>query len=221
MPRSDLKVDKDTTHIVRQGDCFTSIAYTYGFFWETLWNLAENSDLRNKRKNANVLMPGDEVFIPAPRLKEESRATEATHKFLVQRVASNFRLRLLAEGQPRSGLHYTCTIDGSRRLIGGTTDSDGLLSFSISPDASYGVLRVIDGQIIEEYRLLFGHLNPVADISGVQQRLHNLGYSCDETGELDDQTEAAIALFRLEQNLRQSESADNALRDALLNAHGC
>jgi hypothetical protein len=28
-----------TTHQVQQGECLVSIAESYGFFWETLWNL--------------------------------------------------------------------------------------------------------------------------------------------------------------------------------------
>ena len=30
----------------------SSIAYSRGFFWETLWNLSENADLKNERKKS-------------------------------------------------------------------------------------------------------------------------------------------------------------------------
>ena len=55
-------------HIVEPGDCMASIGEQYGFHWETLWDLAENADLKKNRKNPNVLFEGDEVTIPDKRL---------------------------------------------------------------------------------------------------------------------------------------------------------
>jgi hypothetical protein len=41
-----------------------SIAAESGFSWEFLWARPQNQQLRALRKNPNVLMEGDEVFIP-------------------------------------------------------------------------------------------------------------------------------------------------------------
>ena len=43
-------------HEVKQGDCMASIADEYGFFWKTIWHLAENSELRRKRTDPYVLL---------------------------------------------------------------------------------------------------------------------------------------------------------------------
>ncbi|MEY2429487.1 MAG: hypothetical protein QOJ40_2372, partial [Verrucomicrobiota bacterium] len=43
---------------VKDGDCLSSIAFSKGFFWETLWNHGDNSALKSKRKDPNVLSPG-------------------------------------------------------------------------------------------------------------------------------------------------------------------
>lgn len=50
-------------HLVKQGECLSSIAAQYRFAWEQLWNLPQNRELRLKRKNPNILFPGDGRFL--------------------------------------------------------------------------------------------------------------------------------------------------------------
>jgi len=82
-------------YIVKQGDSVESIAYDHGFFWEVLWNDPQNAELKRLRKDPNVLLPGDIVFIPDLRVKEESGATEQRHQFRVKGVPAKLRLRIL------------------------------------------------------------------------------------------------------------------------------
>jgi hypothetical protein len=207
----------DKAHTVQSGECMTSIAAMYGFHWQTLWNLPENSDLKNKRKNPNVLMPGDTVMVPDLRMKQLDAATDAKHIYERLGIPSKFRMRLLSDGDPRTGVSFTCAIDG--KLLQGKTDSDGVLTFPIPPKARTGHL-VILGEEVEEYNLTFGELNPLDDITGVQQRLSNLGYACHVTGENDEQTRDAVSSFRAENDLAESEEIDDDLRSALLKVHG-
>ena len=60
---------------VKQGDCISSIAFEHGFFGDTIWNHPNNKDLKTKRQDPNILMPGDMVFVPDKRLKEVSEST--------------------------------------------------------------------------------------------------------------------------------------------------
>lgn len=80
---------------VKDGDCLSSIAFSKGFFWETLWNHGDNSSLKSKRKDPNVLNPGDVVHIPDLTLNEESCATEAEHKFKLKGVPAKLKIKLL------------------------------------------------------------------------------------------------------------------------------
>src|SRR5271157_624781 len=115
---------------VQAGDCMSSIAYEHGFFWQTLWNDSSNAELKAKRKNPNVLLPGDVVHIPDLTVKQESGATEQQHKFMLKAVPEKLRMTLRDhKHQPRPNLDYIITIDGNSRR--GCTDGNGELVESI------------------------------------------------------------------------------------------
>lgn len=84
---------------IRLGDCINSVAYENGFYWETLWNLPENSELKKERKDPNILKVDDIVHIPDIRVKEISKSTEQTHNFRIKGKVK-FRLRILEERLP-------------------------------------------------------------------------------------------------------------------------
>jgi N-acetylmuramoyl-L-alanine amidase len=172
-----------------------SIAYEHGFHGDTLWNDPANASLKNARQNANVLLDGDHVIIPPLRVRQEPGATEKRHRFCLKGVPCKLRLRLLGcDGKPRSGLAYMLDIDG-QLLYQGKTDSDGRIVHSIPPNAPRGRLLLQDGA--EQYNLALGHVDPIDQLTGVQGRLHNLGFDCGAIdGVKGPKTEAAIREFQ-------------------------
>jgi len=82
-------------HTVAQGECLSSIAAQAGFTVDTLWNLPQNAQLKQLRKDPNVLYPNDVVFIPDKRLKEIPSATEKRHPFVKKGSAAKLKIRLL------------------------------------------------------------------------------------------------------------------------------
>lgn len=82
---------------VQPGDCIESIAFNHGLFWETIWNHPNNQPLRAARDSPNVLLPGDKVFVPEIRTKEEPGATEQLHRFRRCGVPGILRLRIMGE----------------------------------------------------------------------------------------------------------------------------
>lgn len=203
-------------HTVEQGECVGSVAYQRGFFWETIWNHASNSQLKQLRRDPNVLQPGDVLFIPERQEKQENGQTEMRHRFRRRGTPSRLRVRLLWDGQPRAHLAYVIDVDG--QLLEGETDADGWLDHSIPPDARSGRLILHYGA--EEYPFQLGSVDPVGSTSGVQQRLRNLGlYGGSTDGQMNDETRGAVAAFQARENLQATGEVDDATRDALRRAH--
>lgn len=202
--------------IVGPGDTISSLAKENGHFWKTIWDHGENAGLRSKRKDPNVLSPGDEVFVPDIEIKEEARATNQRHKFKLKGEECKLKMTLLMMGEPRANEAYVLNIDG--KLIRGTTGGDGLLEQVIPADAKSGKLILSGGQ--EEYDIRIGHLNPIDDLSGVQQRLNNLGFSCGaEDGEMNDALSAAIESFQNRYHLPVTGQPDAATKAKLEQLH--
>jgi Putative peptidoglycan binding domain/LysM domain len=136
-------------YTVQQGDCMSSIAFENGFLWKTLWSLPENAALKAKRKNPNVLMPGDVVYIPDLRVKQEPRPTDARHQFVKRGVPEKLHVRLLDYNhEPRPNVDYIIVIDGVLRK--GKTDGSGRITEPIAPNAkkaklTYPAPQAVDG----------------------------------------------------------------------------
>ena len=207
-------------YTVAQGDCIESIAQKHGHFWETLWDHPDNADLKKQRKDPNVLLPGDVVFVPEKRAKDESGGTGERHRFRRKGVPSMLRIVVRVADEPRANQPYTLVIDGEQ--FTGTTDSEGLVEQAIPPDAKSG--KLILGPLGEqdEYELSLGCVDPVTEISGVQGRLDNLGFDCGPAdGELNDKTKVALKEFQEKYELPVTGEPDEATRKKLEEVHGC
>lgn len=196
---------------VKEGDCISSIAFEYGFFPDTIWSHSNNATLKEKRKDPNVLMQGDVVFVPDKRLKEVSEATNQVHKFRVKNCPAKLSLRLLFNGEPRRSEAYTLDIDGN--ITNGATDSDGNIKISIPPNAKRGKLVVGTNERKMEYNLKLGQLDPIDKISGVQSRLNNLGFNCGRVdGVLNPETKEALQAFQVSVGLPPTGELDAATK---------
>ena len=208
-------------YIVKQGDCMNSIAAETGFFWNTLWSHEANRNLRESRQDPNVLMEGDQVFIPDKRKRDEACAPTMRHTFQLKGVPCRLNLRLLdSSSKPRAGLNYTLVVDGA--TMRGTTPADGLITKIVAPNANKAELTVTTPDGDEKYTLNLAYLNPVEYASGVQARLKNLGFFKPAiSGEYDDDTAEGIRKFQHQNGLPETGQPDDATKQALKQAHGC
>ena len=205
-------------HVVKQGECLSSISLQYGLNWKTIWSDPNNAQLRQARNNPNVLLPGDAVFIPDKRSRVEKGATEKRHQFKKLGVPAQVRLKFMAWDQPRANERYVLIIDG--HIFSGTTDADGRINLTIPPDAQTGLLTFGDDE--QPIQIHFGHIDPVEEITGVQHRLRNLGFKCDDPdGELGPETRSAIREFQKKHRSTVTGEPDEATRRRLIEIHGC
>lgn len=124
-------------HKVVRGDCISSLSVEHGLLWQTIWEHPENAELRSLRKEPNILMEGDEVFIPEREGGVHSGATEKRHKFRWKNAPAMLRVRVLRAGKAVADTKYTLVIDGAMRT--GTTTGEGAVPStrtSGSPSAS-------------------------------------------------------------------------------------
>jgi hypothetical protein len=218
-------------HVVRQGECLSSIAADYGFVdWRTVYEHPDNADFRALRPNPNLIYPGDRIVIPDRREKEESGDTEQRHRFVRRGARHRLKVRVQdLEGEPIAGAPYRLLVDGKR--YEGNTAGDGMVEQVISPQARYGELTVWPtaapsdtdpGPACLTWTLALGHLDPVEELTGVQARLNNLGF---ESGPVDGImgpiTRSAVRRFQEKHALLVDGIPGPQTQGKLVEVYGC
>ena len=206
------------SHTVRQGECFSSIAFEHGFFASTLWKHADNKTLRRKRGQMNLLSEGDVVSIPDLEQRTKQCATGSSHKFRRKGVPAVLRLRVQELGEPIANAPFELHLDGE--ILKGETDDNGDLEIGIPPSATRGRLLVGEGDSAREYELDLGHIDPIEELTGVQGRLANLGF---DPGPIDGvagpKLKAAIERFQALNDLEVTGEVDDTTRSELEAQH--
>jgi N-acetylmuramoyl-L-alanine amidase len=203
-------------HEVKDQDCISSIAASYGHFWETVWEDDHNAELKELRKDPNVLLRGDRVLIPDLRPREETCATDQHHTFVRRGVPAFLRLFLKSGSEPRRNLRYVLLVDGSSHE--GTTNEEGCICVPIPPEARDGLLTVFEDQTRQSYVLRLGAMDPVTELSGAAKRLRNLGFFIES--ESEEGLAPAVREFQVQQNLEVTGRLDASTREALEREHG-
>jgi hypothetical protein len=212
-------------HVVQQGECLASIAARYGLgSWKVLFDDPDNAPLKEKKRDPFALLPGDEVMVRDPKPKTVSLPSAASHRVTisVQKTMVNLRLEL-EDGKPIAGKAYVLTV-GAQRFEGKTT-GDGRVELELPASARDATLAVLmEGDPRGErhvWSVQLGHLNPADAVSGVKQRLNNLGFFA---GAPDENADEALALavrgFQDFMGLEVTGAVDDVTRAKLVEAHG-
>jgi N-acetylmuramoyl-L-alanine amidase len=208
-------------HVVRTGECVSCIAKQSGHYWESLWHDPANQELRDVRKDPNVLLVGDMVTVPPIRPKSEPGASEMRHRFVRRGEPSKLRMQVMRDHEPLANQPYELIIDDDQTRKG-TTDPEGKLEVPIPGDAKRGVLWV--GEEPKRYRYLvqLGAVQPNESIDGVKQRLKNLGYFAGTINRtVDDEMRTALKAFQEKNGMPVTGELDDATRQRIKEAHGC
>lgn len=206
---------------VKSGECLSSIAKKTGRLWQTIWEHEANAELRETRKDPNVLATGDRLAIPPLRQRSEPGETEKRHRFVRIGQPTIFQLRLAHNGKPLANRTFTIKYDDDCEPFASATNNEGFLRCPMPSDARTGKLLVGKGEEQREYRLNFGKLEPVEHLIGVQQRLRNLGfYDGPDKSELDAKLRTAIEHFQRHHGVTVTGRPDKTTRTTLRERHG-
>lgn len=209
-------------HIVRIGECVSSIAKKHGLFWESIWHEPANADLRAARKSPNVLLPGDRLTLPDKKRKDEPIAPEQRHRFVRRGEPSSLNMRFTVFGKPRANAMYEAYID--RKLVQeGTLDGNGGVEVPLPSNARRAKFMIYDeyGEA-DEYEIWLRHVPPITEISGLQARLANLGFPCGRNARRFGPAIAqALETFQREHDLPTTGLPDKTTRARILELHGC
>lgn len=213
-----------TAHKVQVGENAVSIAWHNGFSdYRVVWSDGANADLRKKRPDPHLLIPGDQIAVPDPTLKKLTLPTQKNYRFVVHVPKQELRLRILNRaGEPLAQSPYRLTVETLPKPFEGTTDGDGKLKAIVPVDAPWAVLE------IDERRLRL-HLKglaamPVDDddpMNGVSDRLGNLGYQAAAGDGNDGAPRIPLAVFQGDAGIEVTGELDLSTRDALEKEHGC
>ncbi len=182
-----MKRPDENWHEVRQGEWLNSIARQYNIRDpKRIWEHGNNARLKSQR-DPNVLFPGDLLYIPPVKEKEETRATDAHHKFQAKSFLERFEVTLKdPNGKPYVNLKYHLIIRG--REYNGVTDGSGSIRVEKLEVQSGDVARLELPEVFRVYNIKLGGMNPIKSqagdvnssydngLSGALMRLKNTGY---------------------------------------------
>jgi hypothetical protein len=206
-------------HVVRQGDCIASLAARYGISEDALLGRSGNDELKQLRKNPNILAPGDVVDVPDGLPDPLSLSVGSANPFKATIPQARVHVKVLDRaGQPVANRAYKLTVGA--RVIAGTTDGDGFVDAKVNVTAREVLLRIAmneDGSDLVVLPLRLGHLDPVENESGQRQRLTNLGYGgVGGQNKLED----VVREFQTKEKLEVTGMVDENTQSRLEERHG-
>lgn len=207
-------------HTVKQGETLIALAVANGLSsWRDILDAPENAELAKTRPDPGILREGDRVFVPNRRLAQKQAAIDARHEFQMPGPKAWLRIAVRGtDGSPPAGARYELVVGETKSE--GQVPPDGVIEQPVPVKSRSGSLVIQEPADEPEawptWELKIGWMDPLAELSGVQARLENLGFPCGGvTGEAGLETEAAIRAFQERVGLEPTGTADDALRDAL------
>lgn len=212
-------------HNVAQGEYLSLIAAEYGFSdYMTIWDHPNNAQLKQQRKNPNVLLPGDSLFIPDKEQKQETGATSKRHTFTVKQEKLNLRL-VLEDVYEKPIANAQCELFIEEQSFQVTTDGQGKIEKEIPNRAQKGILVIKSDQTPFQddfFQVKIGDLDPIDCVSGQCARLNNLGYFAGASNDPNDPAFISAAEeFQCDHGLVVDGKIGPKTQARLKQVHGC
>jgi hypothetical protein len=213
-------------YVIKQGDYLKKLAFRMGFDADEVWNDPKNSELKEKRKDGDILAPGDILYVPEKPGKKLSFKKGADNAYKAKLPKLSVKVALAGpDGAPLKDEPYVIAGLGDED-VAGSTDGEGNVIFEAA--VSVRAVKLTLTKRKQTFQVLVGDLDPVDEPSGARMRLSHLGLyggsyadgpepyaSRDEA-----QLAAAITAFQKKQGLPATGKLDDATKAALVAAHG-
>jgi hypothetical protein len=195
-------------YVIRQGDHLAFLAHKFGFNADAVWNHPSNADLKNLRQAPNILWPTDILHIPDDLVTEpetHSLVMGQTNTFVSSAVPT---VTVTIQFTDPSLASQAFTVPELSDLSPNPTGADGTATFDVPvTQRSFTIVFTASGVA---FAFNVGYLDPVKTLSGVFQRLQNLGYIDRGTGgtqNIDiDKVREALRAFKGSQPSASSSS---------------
>lgn len=211
------------THTVIRGDCLSSIAKQYGFSdYKTIYDHPQNQAFKQKRPNPNLIMAGDEIFIPeVDASKSESVSADSAIKIKLTVPKGNLRILIKDDDdQPAKGKSYKLTGPGFEKSA--STTGAGMIDAEVPVHIeSFDLeLQLADPPAQpRKFKLLMGDLDPCTELSGAQQRLANLGFFFGDVDGKEETLKPALEVFQKAFDLEVTGKLDDPSQKKLIELH--
>lgn len=213
------------TVVIRPGDSLARIVAEAGFRnWHTIREHANNAELVRHRRDPNLFVPGDRVFVPE-RLVGLARACSTGRHHAFETIEPRYSLRIKLElPEP---CHVELELDG-KTVLAETKAPGDRIDLPVDPLIRTGRLRLWpedydtrDATNALEMRLDVGALTAIESVHGAAGRLANLGFhrAALPVEELDPPTRAAVARFQDSLSMDVTADYDRGLVSALGKHH--
>ncbi len=207
-------------HITAAGEWIGSIAVASGNrSWKTVWNHPRNAGLR-ARRDPNLLVPGDSIWVPPVNVKSESTPSATTNKLILSTPQDKLVIRFTRITRYVSNfgpIKYTLEVGKNKQA--GILNADGdQIEATLSLDVTEATLTINGGSAT----LQIGKLTPRSRLDGMQARMTNLGW---DVGPIDNvngpRTKRGTKGFQAFYKISVDGDIGNQTRSKAKEVYGC
>ncbi|MDH4156115.1 MAG: peptidoglycan-binding protein [candidate division Zixibacteria bacterium] len=207
-------------YTVKPGDWLSKISRKFGINdWHVIYDHPQNKGFKKKRPDPNTIYPGDIVYIPDPEYIELQPKRKHANPYEIKAVPPKWdKIELVmrdVDGKVIANEPYNIKIGGYS--VSGTTDGDGKIEETVIPELlDYGSYELEFKGTTRTLRI--GHVDSIDELSGVLQRLENLGYITDMK-HARKRPERYIKRFQTDNGLEATGEMDDDTRNKLDKAY--
>ena len=170
-------------YVIKQGDHLGLLAHKFGFDADTVWNDPANDALRKVRPNPNILLAGDQLYIPDQVDRQPlTLVTGQMNSFVSPDPPMVTITHQFIGSDPSAYATKAYSIQELGQLTGLETNEDGMVKFEAP--VTLDTATVVFTDTGESWALAIGNLDPIDTPIGVFERLQNLGH-IDSTVQYD------------------------------------